>query len=195
MTPGPRAPQRQRGRDRVAGLLAAAASLFVEKGYDATTMTEIAGRAGGSIGSLYLFFPSKPALAQALLLSLAEQLGARVEGLQAQVEGRPPAFIADALFGELSHFLAANPVYAALMDLPGEDGWRQQVRARRRQQIAALFAQARPALPPAQAERMAVIVPQMMRIALTGSDTLPRQALMDELRLMLRAHLRQSTLG
>ena len=40
-----RAPQRQRGKLRVASLTAAAAALFVEKGYDATTMTEIAARA------------------------------------------------------------------------------------------------------------------------------------------------------
>jgi AcrR family transcriptional regulator len=40
--------------------MAAAAALFVEKGYDAATMTEIAARAGASIGSLDLFVPTKP---------------------------------------------------------------------------------------------------------------------------------------
>jgi AcrR family transcriptional regulator len=36
----------------VAALIAAASAVFLEKGYDAATMTEIAARAGASIGSL-----------------------------------------------------------------------------------------------------------------------------------------------
>src|SRR5262249_19964005 len=62
-----RAPQRERGKRRVAALLKAAASSFAEKGYDAVTMTEVAARARAPIGSLYQFFPSKEALADALL--------------------------------------------------------------------------------------------------------------------------------
>ena len=52
-----REPIRKRGHERVAALLNAAASCFVEKGYDAVTLTEIAARAGASIGSLYSFSP------------------------------------------------------------------------------------------------------------------------------------------
>ena len=54
-------PKRQRGKQRVAALIDAGAELFAEKGYEATTMTEIASRAGAAIGSLYQFFPSKEA--------------------------------------------------------------------------------------------------------------------------------------
>ena len=50
---GPRTPRLQRGHARVSGLLAAAARVFVNRGYDAATMTEIAAEAGASIGSLY----------------------------------------------------------------------------------------------------------------------------------------------
>lgn len=64
-------PKRERGKLRVAALLNAGGELFAEKGYDATTMTEIAQRAGASIGSLYQFFPSKEALAEALFLRYA----------------------------------------------------------------------------------------------------------------------------
>ena len=64
----------EKGRERVAGLMAAAAALFVEKGFDATTMTEIAARAGAAIGTLYLFFPTKEAMAQAILAENAESL-------------------------------------------------------------------------------------------------------------------------
>ena len=195
-----RTPQRQRGRDRVAGLMAAAASLFVEKGYDAATMTEIAARAGASIGSLYLFFPTKLALAQAMVMQLADHLSARLDSLQDRAKGRTAAAVADALLEELAGFLTAHPVYGVLIDLPGDDTWKQSVRTRRRNQIVALFEQSCPRLPGGQPERLAVIMPQLMRMvmALSGDATPPREAVMQELRAMLRHHLewpvrRQST--
>ena len=186
-----RAPQRQRGRDRVAGLLAAAAALFVERGYDATTMTEIAARAGASIGSLYLFFPTKPALAQAMLAELAEALSTRLDALQLQVRGSAAAAIADALFQALSAFLHQHPVYTVLVDRAGNEAWRQAVRAHRRVQIAALFGLAAPPLPDGQAERLALLVPSLMRsvMILSGEPAPVRAALLRELRAMLHHHL------
>jgi AcrR family transcriptional regulator len=77
-------PKRERGKQRVAALIDAGAELFAEKGYGATTMTEIASRAGAAIGSLYQFFPSKEALAEALFNRFAERAAAafaRVEEL------------------------------------------------------------------------------------------------------------------
>ena len=79
-------PKRERGKQRVAALIDAGAELFAEKGYEATTMTEIASRAGAAIGSLYQFFPSKEALAEALFNRFAERAAAAF----AQVEARAP---------------------------------------------------------------------------------------------------------
>src|SRR6202041_3507784 len=76
---GARSPKRERGKQRVAALLQAAAELFAEKGYDAATMTEIAARAGAPIGSLYQFFPAKEALAVTLVQNYAEMLAADPE--------------------------------------------------------------------------------------------------------------------
>ena len=189
-----RTPKRQRGRDRVAGLLAAATSLFLEKGYDATTMTEIAARAGAAIGSLYLFFPTKAALAQALATDLADTLSTSLDRLRDDLAAHPPAAIADALFDTLSAFLAAHPVYATLVERPGDERWKRAVRLRRRAQIEALFAHAAPALPPGQAERLAIIVPHLMAIPLRieGLTKPRRQSVLDELRQMLHAHLAQN---
>lgn len=186
----PRAPQQKRGRERVAALMASAALLFVEKGFDATTMTEIAARAGAAIGTLYLFFPTKEALAEAILAEHAEALSAQLEALRERASGLAPAAIADALFDVLGDFLATHPAYSALLDLPGDDSWRRTMRTTRRGQIAALFAQADPPLPAGQAERLAVIVPQLMRIplALVGEKRL-RDGVLEELRLMLARHL------
>ncbi|WP_141262560.1 TetR/AcrR family transcriptional regulator, partial [Komagataeibacter diospyri] len=55
----PLAPTRQRGRDRVEAILAAATTVFAEKSYETATMTEIAARSSTAIGSLYRFFPTK----------------------------------------------------------------------------------------------------------------------------------------
>ena len=189
--PAPRAPQRQRGRDRVAGLMAAAASVFIEKGYEGATMTEIAARAGAAIGSLYLFFPTKAALAQAMVTALGDELSARLDGLRERTAGWSGASIADALFAELADFLQARPVYAVLIDLPGDDGWKQALRVRRRAQITDLFAQAQPALRRGQPERLAIIVPQLMRIpmVLHGEMAKLQGAVLEELRSMLRHHL------
>ena len=96
-----RAPQRRPGRERVASLKAAAAALFVEKGYDATTMTEIATRAGASIGSLYLFFPTKPVLAQAMVTELAEALSTRLDRLAVRTVGDLAALSEDAVVAAL----------------------------------------------------------------------------------------------
>ena len=175
---------------RVAALMAAGAELFVEKGFAGTTMTEIAARAGAAIGTLYLFFPTKEALAQAILKEHADHLSAELDELAERSVGRAPTEIADALFMVLGKFLADRPAYSAVLDLPGDDAWLRSVRARRREQIAALFAKADPPLPGEQAERLAIIVPQLMRIPLSllGERKL-RDGVLEELRLMLRHHL------
>ncbi len=186
-----RAPQRQRGRDRVASLTAAAAALFAEKGPDATTMTEIAARAGASIGSLYLFFPTKQALMQAMVTELADALSARLDALAEQTKGWKAAAIADALFAALADFLAAHPEYGVLIDQPGDEAWKAAIRARRREQIAALFENATPPLPEDQSRRLALIVPQLMRFGIVLRDEADssRAEVLEELRAMLSHHL------
>src|SRR5690242_11075089 len=111
---GARAPQRERGRARVAALLAAATAVIAEKGYDAATMTEIAARAGASIGSLYQFFPTKELIAEALHAANADALVALLEALAPRLAGKPAEALADILFGEFSGFLAEHPAFVAL---------------------------------------------------------------------------------
>ncbi|MES1955700.1 TetR/AcrR family transcriptional regulator [Salinisphaera hydrothermalis] len=60
-------PQRKRGKERVAAIVAAALELFAERDYSAVTMTEIAERSGTAIGSLYRFFPTKEHVAATIL--------------------------------------------------------------------------------------------------------------------------------
>lgn len=59
--------RRRRKEARPQELTAAALALFVEKGYAATRLDEVAARAGVSKGTLYLYFDSKEALFQAVI--------------------------------------------------------------------------------------------------------------------------------
>lgn len=63
----PSAPRRRRKEARPQELTAAALALFVEKGFAATRLDEVAARAGVSKGTLYLYFDSKEALFKAVI--------------------------------------------------------------------------------------------------------------------------------
>ena len=60
-------PRRRRKDARPSELLAAALELFVEKGFAATRLTDIAAHAGVAKGTLYLYFDSKEALFRAVV--------------------------------------------------------------------------------------------------------------------------------
>lgn len=69
-----RQPKQQRGKQRVEKILAAAALVFDEVGYEAATTHMIAAKAGTAIGSLYQFFPDKAAIFQAMELRHLERV-------------------------------------------------------------------------------------------------------------------------
>ena len=81
------APRRRRKEARPGELTAAALELFVEKGFAATRLEDVAARAGVSKGTLYLYFDSKESLFRAVIeegmvasLSAAEQLLSEYQG-------------------------------------------------------------------------------------------------------------------
>ncbi|MFO1345129.1 MAG: TetR/AcrR family transcriptional regulator [Rhodocyclaceae bacterium] len=92
-------PRRRRKDARPSELTAAALDLFVEKGFAATRLDDVAARAGVSKGTLYLYFDSKEALFKAVIeegivpaLAAAEQQLAEYQGpsaglLQALLNG------------------------------------------------------------------------------------------------------------
>lgn len=81
-----RAPVQERSAARVARMLDACGALIDEIGYDATTTTLIARRAGVSVGSLYQFFPDKRAVVRALTQRNLETFLDRVAALFAERE-------------------------------------------------------------------------------------------------------------
>ncbi|WP_225737166.1 TetR/AcrR family transcriptional regulator [Dyella acidiphila] len=162
-----RVPQRQRGHERVAALLEAAASCFVEKGYDATTMTEVAARAGASIGSLYQFFPTKEVLAQALVEQYAQAVYAELATLAEQSVPWSTEELARQLCAFLVSFRKRHPAFVVLVEtviMPSVDG--MAIRRRVRAQLQALLAQRAAHRSSEDMHAAAVVVQQMMKAAI-----------------------------
>ena len=187
-------PQRGRGRERVDALIAAATAVFVERGFDAATMTEIAARAGANIGSLYRFFPSKEVLAQSVLaheLARADIMFDRIEDTAATISvgdltDRLLNIIADVQrqSGALGALMAAN------VDREKHITRTQQWAIDRIERIL----RARPVGPHANVPfgDLAVVLLNGMKLvsAMTVEGTAPTSTLaLSEIRLMFARHL------
>jgi AcrR family transcriptional regulator len=166
-----RAPKRQRGKRRVAELLAAGAAVFAEKGYEAATMTEIAARAGAPIGSLYQFFPSKEALADTLVQNYVALLAADLEALEARARDIDSGALVASLFrvlrGHPRERAATLPLAEARMD---ERARRETFRYLLRRRIAAILRARSPALSAQAARDRAIVVLQLMKAASSLGD-------------------------
>src|SRR5487761_449782 len=159
-----RTPQRHRGRLRVAALMRAAASVFAAKGFDAATMTEIAGLAGASIGSLYQFFPSKEALADALLARYGELVADALGEVETRAAELSATALADALLEHLVGLRQEPSAAVALLDARAEwSARRAELRQLIRRHIARILLTRSPRLAPNLVESMAAILLQNMR--------------------------------
>jgi AcrR family transcriptional regulator len=193
--PGIRAPQRRRGHARVASLLDAAASCFVEKGYDAATMTEIAASSGASIGSLYQFFPTKEALALALIDRYADALQ---EGLQKLV-ARSVQWDDDELGTQLIRLLVTfrrrHPAFTVLIESTASTSAvvrgiavRQQLRGR----LHELLVQRLPKQASADLYAAAEVILQLMKAAVAVNaepGLASRKQALDQLQLVMQLYL------
>jgi len=119
----PSRPRTRRKQARPGELLDAALALFVEKGFAATRVEEVAARAGVSKGTLFLYFPSKEALFKAVvrenagrhladaLREVAEFTGSSAELLRkflrrwwTQYGGTPAAGLTKLMVSEAANF-------------------------------------------------------------------------------------------
>ena len=194
-SPQRRPPQRQRGHARVDALLKSAAEVFLDKGYDAATMTDIAASAGASIGSLYQFFPTKPALALALLQRYTEALYAQMDTLARQSADWNTDELAAQLIGALVNFRKRHPAFTALVEsvslAPAIQGL--SIRRQMRHYLRELLAQHAPGLDKDRLDAAVVVVLQLMKTAVAiqaEAGLRGRPAALDELRHMLRLYLR-----
>jgi AcrR family transcriptional regulator len=167
----PRAPKRERGKQRVAELLAAGAAVFAERGYEAATMTEIAARAAAPIGSLYQFFPSKEALADTLVQNYVALLAADLEALEARARDIDARALVEGLFsvlrGHPQERAATMPLAEARMD---ERTRRETFRYLLRKHVAAILRARSPTLSPEAARDRAIVLLQLMKAASSLTD-------------------------
>lgn len=186
------APQREVGRQRVAELLEAAAEVIQERGFEATTMAEIALRADARIGSLYRFFPSKDAVADALMDHYATVLAAAYDAVRDQAGRVTPEELADLLIELLVKLHPKARAVTALLD--SRTDW-TQIRLRFRAQAlagvrAALKANA-PGLAEMEADDIAAVVLNNMKtmVGMMRRDAPTTPGAPDQLRLMNRLYL------
>ncbi|MEQ6289394.1 TetR/AcrR family transcriptional regulator [Vogesella sp. GCM10023246] len=112
---------RVKTESRRQAIVEAAAAVFIERGFEATSMAEIASRAGGSKATLYSYFPSKEELFLMVMKFLAEE---RMQ--QAFARLVPSDDLAGALqaFGENFLLNVLSPELAALRGIVLGEGRR-----------------------------------------------------------------------
>ncbi|NWD71424.1 TetR/AcrR family transcriptional regulator [Pseudomonas gingeri] len=186
-------PRLERGKQRVADLMIAAAQVFAERGYDAATMTEVAALAQASIGSLYQYFPTKALLAQALHNAQLDALRGRLEGLAQQAPELSPRQTAERILEELSLFLEENPAFVALAERRDIDKAAKAVtRSGLLALLAGLLALAQPPLPAERHALTAVILLELMKISVSlkaGESPEIAEGVVQAFKNMLGQHL------
>ncbi len=190
--PTAKKPKRERGKQRVAALIDAGAEVFAERGYEATTMTEIASRAGAAIGSLYQFFPSKEALAEALFNRFTERAASSFARVEELAPGRSARELAD-LFIDYKLGLGTDrdAAIALSSSVAGIVERRKPLGDALRGRIAAILRAANGALGEDEAAAAAVIVNQVMKMipALAATDDERAAALIGEARKLMALYI------
>jgi AcrR family transcriptional regulator len=171
-----REPVRDRGKARVKALLDAGAAEFAERGFEGATMTAIAARAGAAIGSLYQFFPSKEALADALLAHYGDTLNQGIAAL-AGIENPSPEAIAGGLVDLMIVLRSVRAAAHALSEGPQNSDHRMRLRGQMRRGIAGLLRAAGAERPDAKA---IVILHMLKAVPALADDSTP--GLVDEMR-------------
>lgn len=187
-------PKRRRGHLRVAAILTAATELFADKGFDATTMTEVAARSGTAMASLYRFFPSKEALADALLIRYAEHAQGELAALRARAQDISLEDLAAAL---ADYNLAVQSQRRFALDLTERRGGigaerRLKLRSAMREGLADILRLAIPGLSEKRAKAMAAIILKVFKGVATvqdEEDDVFRRQLVDETRMLIQSYL------
>ena len=160
LDPIPLTPKGERTRERI---LEAALALFVERGYEATTLREIAAAADCSLGLAYRYFTSK----ESLVLTFYERTARELE---AEVRRLPPAPLAErfaaalrAMMRRLDPYRAAfGSLFAAALNPQSGVAVLGESSTKVRRSVAAIFTAvvegASDAPPPPQAEELAIVL-------------------------------------
>jgi AcrR family transcriptional regulator len=124
---------RKRSR-RMQEILAVAAQLFGERGYEAVTVEEVAARLDVTKGSIYYYFPSKDELGTAAIETLGGDWTARLERLPAAQDGPPGARLRALITEQVTIAVRDYPAALGLFLVPQEipDPQRARIKELRR---------------------------------------------------------------
>jgi len=187
-----RIPQQERAEKRMQDMLAAAGAVIAERGLEAATMTEIAARAGASIGAVYQYFPNKDALAIALRTEYGALMDERWSALAEHARAASTADLAARLIDLMTGFIGDHPAYLALSAASTPTNRSDDDRSRLRQRFAELFAHRREDLAPADALRIAEVLLQIVKglpPLYTAAKPRERRLLIDEYKIAVTAYL------
>ena len=104
----PQAPQQERSRRKREALLEKALALFTERGYEQTSIEDIAHAAGVAVGGFYQHFQSK----RQLLLVLMDRLLQDISQLTWEAKGIAPADLREGLVHLIHQALTVDWAYA-----------------------------------------------------------------------------------
>jgi AcrR family transcriptional regulator len=170
----------------------AGAALFREKGFEGVTMSDIAARSGTAFGSLYRFFPSKEALADALLLRYAERTLDRLHDLAGRAPTMSPSDVAAALVDFMLELQSERSFAITVVEARGADKDRRaKFRAAVRDRIADVLRAALPRLTAANSRSIAIVTLHLLKGVAAAGDEPPalRRLLVVHYREVLRSYL------
>jgi AcrR family transcriptional regulator len=183
-------PQRSTGKRRVAELMRAGAGVIAERGFEAATMAEIAARAGAQIGSLYRFFPSKDALADALISRYRELVDAAFQKTDSHSGSSTVEEFADDLLSVFAGVRGETPAIVALLDARSDaNAWRGDFHERSLRGVIASLKLRDATLSDAKAHDMAVVLLQNMK-TMKSLDVERNAGAIAELRAMTALYLK-----
>ena len=194
-----RQPTQQRSRERAERILICARELIAEGGSDAMRMSEVAERAGISIGSLYQYFPDKSAIIHALAQAMnAEGRTCIEEGL---AEARTLNELCDAFSGLIDTYYGmflAEPVMRDIWSATQADKSLRAMELEESKANAALLAAAlkrvKPSVSAAEIEASAFLIMYLGESAMRLAISLDRKegaAIVAGFKRMVTAELRR----
>jgi AcrR family transcriptional regulator len=191
-------PVQARSAATVDAILQGAIQVLVATGKERLTTTQVALRAGVSVGTLYQYFPNKSALLQACLRRHMETVGGALEQVCEGYKGRPllemaTALIAAYLQAKMRNIRESTTLYAVSSDIDGA-AISKAIGLRLQHALAELFATAKEGL-----RKEPEVVASMVFAALNGVSRKILEAksperevgpLREELTVMIHAYLR-----
>lgn len=191
-------PLQERAARRVAHFLEVAAELFGEMGYEGTTMTAVAERAGASIGALYRWFPDKEALAVALRTQYANELRDSWAGLIRRASALTVEEFAAAIIDQMVDFCRERPAYLVLHASPIKITRDPAARKNLRDEFSNAFRAYDPKITPERALLVANVAIQMVKglvVLYIDAGEADREALTNEFKRVMALYLSEALSG